>query len=195
MPGRQHDDARAPGRAGDRAPRREPDEVVEQLARVRVDRPDAELGEPVGQRARHDLAVREHVRDPARRAQVVLEHEPAAVVAADQIAARDVDVLVVGDVDPDHLAPEVACQDDEAARHDPLSQDLLGVVDVVDEHVEGPDPLPEARLDDRPLLGGEDAGNRVEGEDALGALLALRVDRERDPAVEEGAVRELGGAP
>ena len=68
------------------------------------------------------------------------------------------------------------------------------MVDVVDEHVEGPDPLPEARLDDRPLLGREDAGNRIERQDALGALLALRVDREGDAAVEERAVGELGRA-
>ena len=195
MPGGQHDDAGAARRAGDRAPRREADEVVEQLARVRVDGADAELGEPVGQRAGHDLAVREHVRDAARRAQVVLQHEPAAVVAPDQVAAGDVDVLVVGDVDPDHLAPEVACEHDEPARHHAVPQDLLGVVDVVDERVERPDPLSQAALDDSPLVRGQDAGDRVEREDPLGALLSFRVDREGDAAVEERAVRELRRSP
>ena len=70
-------------------------EVVQQAPGVVVDRPHAQLGEPVGEHARHDLAVREHVGDAARRAQVVLEHQPAPVVAADQVAADDVQVLVV----------------------------------------------------------------------------------------------------
>ena len=68
------------------------------------------------------------------------------------------------------------------------------MVDVVDEAVERPDPLSQARLDDRPLVGGDDAGNRIERQDPLGALLAVRVDGERDAAVQERPVRELGRA-
>ena len=106
--GREHHDGRPAARAGHAASRREPDEVVEHAARVEVDRAHAQRGEPVGEGAGHDLAVREHVADAAGGAQVVLEHHPAAVIAADQVAADDVQVLVVGHVDADHLAAEVA---------------------------------------------------------------------------------------
>ena len=150
MPGRQHHDARPAGGTGDGPSRREADEVVEEPPGVGVDRAHAELGEPVGERPRHDLPVREHVRDAAGRAQVVLEDQPATVVAADQIAARDVDVLVIRNIDADDLTAEVASQDDEPARHDPVPQDLLPVVDVVEEPVQRPDALSQARLDDAP---------------------------------------------
>ncbi len=178
----------------DASPRREPDEVVEQPARVEVDGAHAERGEPVGEGARHDLAVREHVRDAARRAGVVLEHHPAAVVSADQVAADHVQVLVVRHVDPDDLAPEVACEHHEAAGDDAVVQDRLVVVDVVHEAVQGLDPLPQPRLDDRPLVGREDARDRVERQDPLGGRRVVRVDRERDAAVQERAIRELGRA-
>ena len=192
---RQHHDARPAGGTRDGPTRREADEVVEELPGVGVDRADAELGEPVGERPRHDLPVREHVRDAAGCAQVVLEDHPATVVAPDQIAAGDVDVLVVRNVDADDLPAEVAGQHDEPARHDPVAQDLLPVVDVVEEAVQRLDALSQARLDDRPLVGREDAGNRVERQDPLGALLAFGVDRERHTAVQERPVRELRRAP
>ena len=189
--GRQHHDGRPAARAGDAAARREPDEVVEHAARVEVDRAHAERSEPVGERARHDLPVREHVGDAARRAQVVLEHHPAAVVAADQVAADDVQVLVVGHVDADDLAAEVAREHDQPARHDAVVQDLLPVVDVVHEAVERRDPLAQAGLDDRPVGGGDDARDRVERQDPLGGGRVVRVDREGHAAMQERAVREL----
>ena len=63
--GRQHHHGRPAGGARDGASRREPSEVVEELPRVGVDRADPELGEPVGEGARHDLPVRENVGDAA----------------------------------------------------------------------------------------------------------------------------------
>ena len=104
------------------------------------------------------------------------------------------EVLVVRHVDADDLAPEMACEHDQAARDDAVMEDLLVVVDVVDEPVESGDALAQAGLDDGPLLGRDDAGDRIEGKDALGARRVAGVDRERHAAVEERAVRELGGA-
>ncbi len=99
------------------------------------------------------------------------------------------DVLVVGHVDADDLAAEVASEHDQLPRHDPVVQDLLPVVDVVNEAVERPNPLSQPSLDDRPLGGGDDAGNRIERQDPLGALLAVGVDGERDAAMQERPVR------
>ncbi len=138
--------------------------------------------------------VGEHVGDAARDAHVVLEHHPAAVRAAHEVAADDVHVQVVGHLDADHLAPEVAGEHHEPARHDAVPQDLLGVVDVVHEAVERADPLLQARLDDGPLLGRDDPRDGVEGQDPLRTLAVVVVDGEGDAAVQERARRELGGA-
>ena len=104
-------------------------------------------------------------------------------------------VLVVGHLDADDLAPEVPGEHDEPARHDAVAQDLLLVVDVVHEAVERADPLLQARLDDRPLLGRDEPGDGVERQDALRTLAVVVVDREGDAAVQERAGRELRRAP
>ena len=69
---------------------------------------------------------------------------------------------VVGNVDTDDLTAKMTAEDDELARHDPVPQDLVPVVDVVDETVQRPNALLQARFDDRPLVGRHDPGDRVE---------------------------------
>ena len=95
---------------------------------------------------------------------------------------------------PDHLAPEVPRQHDQAARHDPVVEDLLVVVDVVDEEVERLDALPQPRLDQPPLAGRDQARDQVERKDPLSPLRRVGVDGEGDPLVQEGAVGEIAGA-
>ena len=46
-----------------------------------------------------------------------------------------------------HLAPEMAGTHDQAARHHPVMQDLLPVVNVVDEQIERADALLHAALE------------------------------------------------
>jgi len=158
-----------------------------------IDRAHAEGIEPVREDARHGEAVRKDVGDAAGGTQVVLQHEVAPVAVADEVAADDVDVAVVGDIDADDLAPEVAGADDEAAGHDAIVQDLLVVVDVVDEAVEGFHALGEAGFDDRPFVRRDEAGDGIEGEDAFRALGRIRVDGEGYALMEEGAAGEVVG--
>ena len=137
-----------------------------------------------------DRAVREHVGDAAgRRAGC----PPAPASGPRASRTRSLPTMWMywscGHVDPDHLAPEVPRQHDQPARHDPSSQDLLLVVDVVDEEVERADALLQPRLDDRPLVGRDEARDQVERQDALGPLLRVGVDGERDAVVQERAVR------
>ena len=68
------------------------------------------------------------------------------------------------------------------------------MVDVVDEHIQRLDALLEARVDQPPLVRRDEAGDEVEGEDALRAVLGIRIDREGDALVEEGAVGEIARA-
>ena len=68
-------------------------------------------------------------------------------------------------------------------------QDLLVVVDVLDECIQGKDPLLEPGFDLLPIAAGNDAGNDVEGENLFGALIAA-VDIEGDAHIEQ---QRLGG--
>ena len=45
-----------------------------------------------------------------------------------------------------------------------------------------------------PLVRRDEAGDQVEGEDALGPLLGVGVDGEGDALVEEGSVGDVAGA-
>src|SRR5947209_20225703 len=78
---------------------------------------------------------------------------------------------------------------DDLPGHDSVGHDLLVVVDVVAEGVEGGHPLFQAALDDPPVLRFDDPWHEVERKDALGGTLGS-VDVERDPEVQQ---RRLGG--
>ena len=191
---REEHDGRTALAARGRA-RGEAAQVLDQLAGVMVDRADAQLREPVGEDARHRRAVGEDVRDAAGGTEIVLQHEVAPLRVAHEVAADDVDVLVVRHVDPHDLAPEVASPDDQAARHHAVAQDFSLVVDIVDEAVQRLDALPQARFDQLPLRGRDEARDEVEGEDTLRPLLLVRVDGEGDALVEEGTVGEIPCTP
>ncbi len=64
------------------------------------------------------------------------------------------------------------------------------MVDVVNEQVEGRDPLLESGLDVVPLPGFDDPGNEVEGKDLLCPLL-ITVNGEGDPHPQQGPVDGL----
>ena len=121
--------------------------------------------------------------------QVVLQHEVAAVAVAHEVDAADVGVDAAGDVEADHLATEVARPEDEVGRDDPGLEDLLAVVDVGEEEVEGVQPLHETALDHRPLVRRDDARDQVEREDPIGARV-VPVDGEPDSLGEEERVRD-----
>ncbi len=63
------------------------------------------------------------------------------------------------------------------------------MIDIVDEQLEGVDALLEAAFHVVPFGGGNDAGNQVEREDALGAG-GIAVDVEGDAHLEQ---QPLGG--
>src|SRR5262249_4871230 len=75
----------------------------------------------------------------------------------------------------------------ELGWQDAVLETPLLLVDVEDEEVQRCDALNEAGLDPLPLSRGDDPGDEVEGEDALGPLL-LTIHRERDALIHE---REL----
>ena len=85
-----------------------------------------------------------------------------------------------GHLQADALAAIARGPEDQLGRDDPVREDQPVVVDVVDEQVQGPDPLLQPALDPVPLVGGDQPGDRVERDDPLDPLVAA-VDGEGDP--------------
>ena len=123
----------------------------------------------------------------ARHAQVVFEHDEAAVLETHQVGAGDRHVDVAVDADAAHFAPVVPAAVHQLARHDALGEDASLVVDVLEKEVDRDQPLRQAALQRVPLARRDDARQQIEREDPLGALL-VAVDREGDALRQEGAV-------
>ncbi|MCY1278586.1 hypothetical protein D9M70_273170 [compost metagenome] len=160
---------------------------VEQQVRVVVDRRDALRGKQLGEQAHHHLAVLEHVADAARGAQVVLQHVVGAVAVAHQVDPGDVRVDVAVQVEALHRQLVALVGQHLLGGDDPGLDDALVVVEVGEEHVQRLDALDAALLDHAPFAGGDGAGNDVEGDQALGALV-VAVEGEGDPRPVEQQV-------
>ena len=156
----------------------------EEVGGIGVDRAHAAGTEELWEDALHRRAVLEHVRDAGRTTAVVFEDEVAPVAVADQVGAADVDVSVLRDGHADEFRPVMRSAEDDLRRDHAVLDDALLVVDVVEEEVQRRDPLDEACLDMFPLIRRDDAGKRVEGEDALRPFL-VAVDREGDALFQE----------
>ena len=92
----------------------------------------------------------------------------SALGILDQVDAGDVDVDAARRGDPLHLRQVARGPLDDLARDDALGEAASLAVDVGQEGFEGLDALlrPGSK---GPILGRDDAGNQVEGEDALDA--------------------------
>ena len=157
------------------------------MRRIVADRAHPMSGEQVREDPRHRAPVLHHVRDARRRAEVVLEHAEVALGVADQIDAGDMDAHPVRRDDPNGLAVEVLARSDEAARDNPVTQDFLLAVDVVEVVLERLDPLGDATLEARPLRSGDHPRHEVQRERPL-----LAGKRERDALVDERSSERIG---
>jgi hypothetical protein len=110
-------------------------------------------------------------------------------VVAHQVAADDMRVDAAWDVEAAHLASIAARAEDQFGRQGAVVDDVLVVIHVVQEEIDGAHALFEAALDRVPLLGAQHARHQVEGHDLLDALGAL-IQSEGDAARLK---RELGG--
>ena len=168
--------------------RRHGPQGVEQEPGVVVDRPYPVSGEQLGHESCHGDAVLEHVGDARGRADIVFEHSPAAVAAADEVATGNVAVDAARRTHAVDGPGEARPAHDQRPRDDARPDDLVRVVDVVDERVQGADPLRQSALDRRPLLGGEDAGHQIEGEGTVATLAVGPGNLEGDPLLHEDPV-------
>ena len=164
-------------------------QCLQEQRRIVLDTADPIACEELGQDAPLHDPVLDHVGHTGGRAQIVLEHQIATVLVADQIDPTDVGIDVVRRGDVHDLAPEVLAAVDQLGRHDAVLEDPLTVIEILQEEIQGPDALFESGFDLRPLDGRDDAREDVEGPDALDALLVVGVDGEGHPF---GVQRQMG---
>ena len=163
--------------------RRRVPQRLEQVLRVVGDTTNAMTGEQLREHMGHRAPVLHDVRDPRRRAQVVLENAEGARVVAHEVDAGDVDAHATRRLDAGDAPMEVCRARDEPARHDAVGQDLAGAVDVGEEVLERQHPLTHAGLDADPLGLVDDARHEVERERSF-----LTGERKRDALIAEGPV-------
>ena len=108
-------------------------------------------------------------------------------LVADQVDAGDMDSHAVGRDDAHGLAVKVLAGRDEPARDDPVVQDLLVAVDVVEVQLEGLDPLGDAALQPGPLRGRDHPRHQVQRKRPF-----LTRQRKRDALVDERAAQRIG---
>ena len=161
----------------------------QQLLGIILHRADAEALEELREGALHHLAVLEDVRHARRRPQVVLEDVHAAVATTNEVGAGDVAPHAPRRGEAGAGAAETLPRIDEPVGNDAVFDDPALVVNVVDEQVEGVDPLLEPALDRRPFVGIDHPRHDVKRPDLFRPGL-VAVDVERDPHREE---RLVGG--
>ncbi len=162
---------------------------VGQPADVGVDRLDAVVPEHLGEDVLGHHPVLQEVGHARRHPQIVLQHVDGPIGVADEVAPADVGPDPTGRVHPHALPSEVGRAGHQLGGDHPGAHRPLVVVDVVDEQVEGVQPLDQSRLDRVPLIGGHHPGDDVEGPGAVDARRPL-VDREGHP---DGPHLAVGG--
>ncbi len=174
--GRHHDDGGiADAGRGNRA------QVFQQHVGVVLDRGNAVACEQFGEQPHHHLAVFQHVGNAGGHAQIVFEHVKLAFAGAHDVDAGDVGVDVRGDIDALHFRAVLGILVDLLGGDDAGLDDVLVVVDVVHEHVQRLHALDQAGLQGAPFVRGDDARDRIERDQALGAgIVAIHGEGDAD---------------
>ena len=134
---------------------------------------DSVLAEQLRKQSHHHLAVFQHVADAAGHAQIVFQDVVLAfalsVWSADDVDAADVGVDVAWHIDAHHFRSELGVLENLFSRDQPVLDDFLVVVHVVDKPVQRRDTLHQPFFHAGPLLGGNDAGDQIKGNQAFAA--------------------------
>ena len=131
------------------------------------------LTEQVGEQAHHHLAVFQHIGNAAGHAQIVFQHKVLTRArragCAHDVDAGNMGINLIGNVHPHHDLAKLGVVLNLFSRHDAGFQNVLVVVDIVHKPVQGRDPLHQTGFHAAPFLGGDDARNQIERDQALGA--------------------------
>ncbi len=100
------------------------------------------------------------------------------------------DIDISRDMQPDAFPAVSRGAEDQLRGHDPVLEDQALVINVVNEEIESANTLLEPALDAVPLGRGDQAGDRVEGNDPLNPLIAT-IDGKRDSLLTHRQVGDL----
>ena len=178
------------GRALDVA-RRQCGQHFVQLGRIVVNRQRRIGLEKLGEHALGDQTVLQHVGDPRGNAQVVFQHVHGAVGIAHQVRATDMRPHPERGVDPHALRPEVLRFGQHLGGKNPVPDDLLLVIQVVDEQVQRLHTLLQTGLNAVPLLLLDNARHDIERPVAIDHAVVFAVHRERDAHLLDREIRRV----
>src|SRR6266478_7274100 len=162
----------------------------EQRLRIMLDRRNSVVAEQCGEHFLQNLAVRQHVGDAARYAEIVFQDGKASVWKTHQAGAADADVNPARHRKIAHLTPEVAATVDQFPGYDAIRQNSSAVVNVLQKKIQRRDSLGEPTFALPPFVVGTDSGEEIIRKDAHGALV-VPVYREGDSLVQKRKVRRL----
>lgn len=160
------------------------------MAGVVGDGPHPGGGEHLGEGAFHHRAVLQHVGDPGRAAHVVFQYVELPVPVAHEVGAGNVAPDPLRWVDARALGAVAGGRLHNVPRDHAVAQDLAVVVDVVNEQIQGSNPLLQPALQYLPVRRTDDARHQVKGKDLFRALVRP-IHVERHPRPQEGL---FGGA-
>ena len=111
--------------------------------------------------------------------QIILQHIVIAVVVTDKINTRDMGVDAAVEFDALHAGLVLLVGQHLLGRNDAGLEDMLFMIDIVQEGIEGRDPLADPLIQHLPLTSRNDAGHIIKRDQALGAFL-IAIDIEGD---------------
>src|SRR5450755_98 len=83
-----------------------------------------------------------------------------------------------------HFAPQMTAAIDQPARNHSIRENLLIVVNIVEEEIEGGDALCQTLLDGGPFLRGNNAWEEIIGPDAFSPLV-IAIDGKGDTLIQK----------
>ena len=162
-------------------------QCIEQPAAVVVHRPDRRELEQLRKSLLHELSVLQHVRHARRAAQIVLQHVVLAIAVAYQIGARDVAPNPARRGEPHALGTKTSRGRRHMLRQDAFAHHPTVMIQIVNQHVERGNSLPQPALQCSPLVAADDARYDVEGNNTL-VPLRIAVHVERNAELHHGPV-------
>src|SRR6202035_5210067 len=135
----------------------------------------------------HHAATREHVRDAAGDAQIVLQHYEVPVGITDQVSTNHRYVYVAGNFDVAHFTAVMFAGIDDAAGHDTVLNNFALVVDIFEEKIQRRDALCETALDFFPFRRRDNPGQQIVRKNPLSSFITS-VHGESDSLVKKGLV-------
>src|SRR5579864_7559914 len=113
------------------------------------------------------MTVLDDVGDPRRGSSIVLEHEKLSASVANNVDATDVDICSMRRIISFHLGSEISVSNYKLSWNDTVFQNFLFVIDVPQKEIERLHTLLDAPLQPFPVRGRDNAGDHIEGQDAV----------------------------